>query len=97
MAYNDDKKAYTVVGKVEIGSDEFRDLIESVADYKKQADENRSSYWKEQTRANDALKESKLAKEQLQEYKNFIIDENLEKRFKEYRLAKLDEQNEEGE
>ena len=94
MSYGDEEKKYQIVGKVEIGTNEYRDLIEKCMKLEKESSENRSLYWKEQTRANDNAKEAKLAKEQLQEYKNFIIDDGLEKQFKEYRIAKLDEQNE---
>ena len=48
--------------------------------------------WNEETKTTNAQKEAKLAKEKLQEYQDFIIDENLEKKFKEYRLAKLDKE-----
>lgn len=48
--------------------------------------------WDEETKTTNAQKETKLAKEKLQEYQDFIIDENLEKKFKEYRLAKLDKE-----
>ena len=84
---NEEKK-YTIVGKVEIGTDEYRDLIEISIKLEKELTEYRSLYWKEQTKYSDAAKEAKLAKEQLQEYKNFIIDSNLEKDFKEYRISK---------
>ena len=44
---NDEKK-YSIVGKVEIGTDEYRELIESAVKYERQVDEYRSKFWKEQ-------------------------------------------------
>ena len=38
---NEEKK-YTIVGKVEIGTDEYRDLIEGLADARNHASEERS-------------------------------------------------------
>ena len=88
------EQKYSVVGRVEIGTDEYRDLIENCMRLEKESSENRSKYWAEQTKASEAQKETKIWKEKVSEYQDFIIDENLEKKFKEYRLAKLDEQNE---
>lgn len=97
MAYGEEKKEYTIVGKVEIGTDEYRDLIEKCIKVEKESSENRSLYWKEQTRANDFKKELDLLKKQNDEYKSFVIECELEKRFKEFRFAKLDEQDNEEE
>ena len=88
------EQKYLIVGRVEIGTDEYRDLIENCMRLEKESSENRSKYWNEQTKASEAQKETKIWKEKVSEYQDFIIDENLEKKFKEYRLAKLDEQNE---
>lgn len=38
---NEEKK-YTIVGKVEIGTDEYRDLIEGLAEARNNASEERS-------------------------------------------------------
>lgn len=45
----EEKKTYTIIGKVEIGTDEYRDLIESLARETQRADNNekerREEYW----------------------------------------------------
>lgn len=41
----DKKKTYTIIGKVEIGTDEYRDLIEQLAESKKEADKWNSKYY----------------------------------------------------
>lgn len=45
----EEKKTYTIIGKVEIGTDEYRDLIESLAYATHRANENdderRKEYW----------------------------------------------------
>ena len=39
------KKTYTIIGKVEIGTDEYRDLIEQLAESKKECDKLNSKYY----------------------------------------------------
>lgn len=41
----DKKKVYTIIGKVEIGTDEYRDLIEQLAESKKEADKWNNKYY----------------------------------------------------
>jgi hypothetical protein len=56
----DEKKTYTIIGKVEIGTDEYRDLIESLAHASAEADSQRSRRWDLEgklTLANDKIKE----------------------------------------
>lgn len=43
----EDKKTYTFIGKVEIGTDEYRDLIEQLAESKKEADKYNDKYYNE--------------------------------------------------
>lgn len=85
---NEDKK-YSIVGKVEIGTDEYRDLIESCKENEKQADEYRNKYWKEQTRANNAERERDSFKKDADAYWSFInSSEDIKTRYKLY-LAEL--------
>ena len=45
----EDRKEYSIIGKVEIGTDEYRDLIESAVNQEKRADEYRTKYWNEES------------------------------------------------
>ena len=45
MAIDENKKQYSIIGRVEIGTDEYRDLIESVARAEKERDEADSRRW----------------------------------------------------
>jgi len=56
---SDEKKTYSVVGTVTIGADEYRDLIEEVAEAKKEAERNDKLRWDEYRRANKAEDENK--------------------------------------
>lgn len=46
---NEDKK-YAIIGKVEIGTDEYRDLIEGLARTDAELSSYRSKFWAEQTK-----------------------------------------------
>ena len=52
----EEKKTYTVVGTVTIGTDEYRDLIEGLCEAKKETDRMRSQ-WVEQYNKAKALEE----------------------------------------
>lgn len=67
-----DEKKYSVVGKVEIGTDEYRDLIEAVAKLKAEKDQQFSQYWNERTRANNLENDLKAAKEKLADLQGFF-------------------------
>lgn len=49
----DEKKEYSIIGKVEIGTDEYRDLIEDKLSAQKEASEYRSNYWREQNKTKE--------------------------------------------
>ena len=53
----EENKKYSIIGKVEIGTDEYRDLIESSLNSSKSADEYRSKYWAEQNKVNELKKQ----------------------------------------
>lgn len=69
----EETKKYSVVGKVEIGTDEYRDLIESVAQETRRADENRSRMWEEQKVKDKATSDLKMLKAKMDEVANFFI------------------------
>lgn len=85
-----DEKKYSVVGKVEIGTDEYRDLIETVAELKSEKDRQFSQYWNERTRANNLENDLKAAKEKLADLQGFF-DSSEEIKAK-YRLYLVERQ-----
>jgi len=81
---------YTVVGRVEIGTDEYRDLIESVLRKDREASENRNQYWTEQAKVKELTKELAATKEQLELYKLFITENTLAKNFSIWKAERLE-------
>ena len=68
----EDKKDYSIVGKVEIGTDEYRDLIVD-----KYEAENRKDYymregWKKDEEINKLKKQVEVLTAQVEKYKNFV-------------------------
>lgn len=87
---DDEKKEYSFIGKVEIGTDEYRDLIETNAELKAKCDEQNSKYW-DMYRHSDKLKdELKAAKEKLADLQGFI--ESSEEIKAKYRLYLVEKQ-----
>lgn len=80
----EDKKEYSMVGKVEIGTDEYRDLIESLAeakaDYSNASRKNNEYY----------LEVDKLKKqvEELKVYREFVNEKCLDS----YKLWKIEKE-----
>lgn len=52
---NEEKK-YSIIGKVEIGTDEYRDLISGLTKAESDADLNRIRYWSEQNKSSNLEK-----------------------------------------
>ena len=87
---DEQKKIYSVIGTVQIGTDEYRDLIESCVESKKEAEENNSKRWEEYRRANKAEDELKAVKakselldaflksdaEIMEKYKDWFFEQN---------------------
>ena len=63
----DEKKNYSYIGKVEIGTDEYRDLIENLARATAEADAQRSRRW-------DLERQLSTAKDTIQELNANIND-----------------------
>lgn len=90
---DEEKKVYSVVGTVTIGSDEYRDLIEELAkaraDYA-DCDSRRSKlYWEKI----DLEKKVKAADEQMAVYKEFINSSELIKaEFKKFKFESVEEE-----
>ena len=66
----DEKKNYSVVGTVTIGTDEYRDLIQGMAKAENDAENYRSKFWKEES-------EHKKADERVAELEKAIEDYNV--------------------
>ena len=65
---NEERKEYSIVGQVTIGTDEYRDLIEAVKDAEKEARDYRKEssdrYWE--------IDKLKKEVESLKQYKEFV-------------------------
>lgn len=68
----EDKKTYSIIGKVEIGTDEYRDLIEEAKEQEKSAEYYRNKYWSEQTASQNKDKEIKKLQAELEKLQNII-------------------------
>lgn len=83
----DEKKTYTVVGTVTIGTDEYRDLIEKLKDAEKEADQNRSARWEQYNKATKLETELKAILSECEELKAFVrADEAISAKFKLWRI-----------
>ena len=93
----DEKKVYSIVGKVEIGTDEYRDLIEGLAEANKRAEKSNADYWEIYRRANKAEDELKDITAKYNELFNFIkSDETVETKLKLYRIEKMNREEKEN-
>lgn len=84
---NEERKEYSIVGQVTIGTDEYRDLIESVKEAENEAKEyikkSNDRYWE--------IDKLKREVESLKQYKEFVTDKCLDS----YKLWKLENEQEE--
>lgn len=88
-----ERKEYTIIGKVEIGTDEYRDLIEAVKDSEERMNRANSDYWKEYTRANKVEGELK----ELQDKYNTLVafvnsNEELNKQFQLFKFENFNKE-----
>lgn len=68
----EDRKEYSIIGKVEIGTDEYRDLIEESKNQEKQAEYYRNKYWAEQTTSQKKDEEIKKLTSELDRLQNAL-------------------------
>ena len=84
---NEERKEYSIVGQVTIGTDEYRDLIETVKEAENEAREYRKQssdrYWE--------IDKLKRDVESLKQYKEFGVEKCLDS----YKLWKLENEQEE--
>lgn len=84
---NEERKEYSIVGQVTIGTDEYRDLIEAV----KEAENEVREYRKQSTDRYWEIDKLKKEVESLKQYKEFVTDKCLDS----YKLWKLENEQEE--
>lgn len=82
-----EEKAYSVIGRVEIGTDEYRDLIESAKQSEVEADKYRQKYWAEQTKVTEL--EKRLC--YLETYREYVTEKCNDS----YKLWKMETTEEE--
>lgn len=84
---SEERKEYSIVGQVNIGTDEYRDLIEAVKEAENEAREYRKQsndrYWE--------IDKLKKEVESLKQYKEFVVEKCLDS----YKLWKLENEQEE--
>ena len=82
---NEEKKEYSIIGQVTIGTDEYRDLIEAVKEAEKEArdyrKESNDRYWR--------IKDLEQKAESLEQYKEFVTNKCLDS----FKLWKLEQES----
>lgn len=68
----EEKKQYSIVGRVEIGTDEYRELIESRMEAEKSKDYYVREVWKKDDEIKELKNENLKLKEELDKLKKFI-------------------------
>ena len=92
---NEEKK-YSIIGKVEIGTDEYRDLIAGLAKAESDADSYRSRYWSEQSKTSDLDKKLEAMTEKANAMSEFInSSEELKAKYALFLVSKQQEESEE--
>lgn len=72
----DEKKTYAIVGKVEIGTDEYRELIEGKVNAQRELDDYRGKYWKEQNKVSELEKQIEELKGNYEKIADFVKQDN---------------------
>lgn len=93
----EEKKEYTIKGKVEIGTDEYRDLIEKNIILEHEAFENRSARWKAEREKDELDKKYKEKCSEIDLLINFLELNDLSIKFKQYKFDVKCRQSEEDE
>ena len=93
----DNEKKYSIIGRVEIGTDEYRDLIESVKTAEADLSEERQRRWRESDRANEAEKKLKEVSKEYEQMKEFIALPEIKNQYRLFILEKLSKEHTENE
>ena len=92
----DEEKKYSIIVKVEIGTDEYRDLIAGLAKAEADADSYRSKYWSEQNKTSDLEKKLEAMTEKANAMSEFInSSEELKAKYALFLVSKQQEESEE--
>lgn len=92
---NEEKK-YSIIGKVEIGTDEYRDLIAGLAKAESDADSYRGRYWSEQSKTSDLENKLEAMTEKANAMSEFInSSEELKAKYALFLVSKQQEESEE--
>lgn len=68
----DERKQYSVVGQVTIGTDEYRDLIERAMEAEKESADYRNRYWREQEESKKFKEKAEYQEKALEQYRSFV-------------------------
>ena len=93
----EEKKEYTIKGKVEIGTDEYRDLIEKNIILDHEISEARSARWKVEREKDELDKKYKEKCSEIDLLINFLELNDLSIKFKQYKFDVKCRQSEENE
>lgn len=77
----EERKEYSVIGTVTIGTDEYRDLIEAVKDAQREKDEQSNKWYEQYKKANQLEKENEELKVKLEKYEAFIKQDAVKDKF----------------
>lgn len=78
---NDEKKVYSVVGTVTIGTDEYRDLITEKFKAEREADRQRTEWYNEYNKAQKLEEKNRKLSEKLDSLEKFIKELEAEDKF----------------
>ena len=92
---NEEKK-YSIIGKVEIGTDEYRDLIAGLTKAEADADSYRGRYWSEQSKTSNLENKLEAMIEKADTMLEFInSSEELKAKYALFLASKQQEESEE--
>lgn len=94
---SDEKKEYTIKGKVEIGTDEYRDLIEKNIILENEISINRSARWKAESERDEFKNKYKEKCSEIDLLFNFIEINGMSTKFKQYKFDVMCRKSEENE
>ena len=87
-----ESKEYSIIGKVEIGTDEYRDLVSGIVTAEKECAEYRSKFWATEKERDNAKKNLEEVTEKLSSITKFLNETGL---MDKYKLWKIDNEVEE--
>lgn len=67
-----EEKKYEIIGKVEIGTDEYRDLIRAAIENEKQADDYRHKFWTEESKTKELQEKVEKLEKSIAHYREFV-------------------------